>query len=313
MMKKILIWGIGNRYNELKNIIDFEVLKGNIEIVAMVSRDKYANYVDGKKVIDKNEIENYEYDYIVIFAEKFAEIKDEILTLGIGREKIIDGSIFKIPCFDFSRYSSLIENPVTIISDDCWGGMIYKYLKLKATSPFRNLEILQVDYIKLLSDLEYYLNSTLELEREGNVYNGMFPIGKLGQGDKKIFLNFNHFFTFEESKYEWEKRKNRINFNRLFVKMSYPIRRMYRGEEQNEDVVNMIKKFLELKYPNKICFSTVGVDNAKVILSNRYIESIKSASDSKSLGEHIREIENFTKEIDLLKLLCGEKNFIRES
>ena len=36
---------------------------------------------------------------------------------------IINGKIFALLLFDYNRYVQLIKNPVTILSDDCWGVM----------------------------------------------------------------------------------------------------------------------------------------------------------------------------------------------
>jgi len=222
IMNKILIWGIGILYNRYKNNIAFEVLKNNINVVAMISKEKMANWVDGKRVISKEEISQYEYDYIVVFTQSFNEIVGEATALGIPRKKIIDGRVFEIPCFDFARYSSLIENPVTIISDDCWGGTVYHHLGLETTSPFKNFYLKNHDYIKLCNSLEHYLKQELKIEQEGNLEEGVYPIGSLGTGEEKIKLYFNHFLKFETAYGEWEKRKKRINWERIFIKMAVP-------------------------------------------------------------------------------------------
>jgi len=309
-MDKIIVWGIGDYYNNYKNNLDFEVLKGNIEIVAMVSREHFSNTLDGKPVIFKEDISKFAYDYIVVFANRFDEIKNEALALGITREKIIDGSIFRLPCFDFSRYSSLIKNPVTIISDDCWGGFLYSYLKLKATSPFRNFYIQNDDYVKLCNDLKYYLSQPLKMEREGEFSEGIEPMGSLGEDDKKIYITFNHYETFERSKREWERRLSRVNFDRLFIKMSIPGPK----ETTYKNATSLREQFIKIPFEHKICFSNKSYIENDIIALPRWLYFIANnyTNYSTLLAIHARNMEFLVKQIDILKLLCGEKDYLRE-
>ena len=125
--KKCIIWGIGSGYEELLNQLLFERYKGNISIEALVCReqDRYCSTRDGFPVITKDELEIGTFEYIIITAyTKFQEIRNEILELGVAIKQIINGTRLRLPFFDFQRYVKLIENPVTILSDDCWGGGI---------------------------------------------------------------------------------------------------------------------------------------------------------------------------------------------
>lgn len=125
-MKKCILWGMGKAYEGLLNQVMFEIYKGNIEISAIVCReeDKYCSIRDGFDVITKKELFNIEFDYIIVTSTTFfKEIKQEIMALGIDERKIVAGNIFFLPRFDFQLYQNLIENPITILSDDCWGGM----------------------------------------------------------------------------------------------------------------------------------------------------------------------------------------------
>lgn len=94
-MKRCLIWGIGDDYYQCHNQVLFEELKGNLIIDAMISRDKFSDYNNGKKVIDKTEIAKYVFDYIIIFNyTNFSRIKDEAVDLGVPKDKIINGRFF---------------------------------------------------------------------------------------------------------------------------------------------------------------------------------------------------------------------------
>lgn len=95
-------------------------------IEALVCRkdDRYCDFRDGVPIIVKEEINTVKFDYLIIASSRFYnEIRAEAIELGVEPRKIINGKIFQIPLFDFLLYSELIKNPVTILSDDCWGGI----------------------------------------------------------------------------------------------------------------------------------------------------------------------------------------------
>lgn len=304
-MKKCLVWGIGDEYNSCYNQLLFEELKGNLFIEALISKDKYAKYIDAKEVIDKAEIFNYVFDYIIVFNKvKFLTIKNEAIELGVTKDKIIDGRIFEIPNFDFKRYCSLIENPITIISNDCWGGMISNYLALEFCSPFVNLCLSTEDYMKFLENMNYYLQQELRIESEGDIYSCSVPTGSLGDWNNKIILNFNHHASFIEAKNDWDRRKKRINLNNLFIKITL---------ENNDETI--IRRFDKLTYANKVCFCPKQLEYESTVFLPRYIWTSMNKcrqEGSNNFGAFIRSVYYMLKSCDVLKMLCGEKDFVRE-
>lgn len=125
-MDKCIIWGIGNDYENIINQIKFEELKGNLEVVALVSKESeiFASKRDEYSIITKYDLIDKEFDVIIISSSKFyKEIISEINALGMEEKQIINGKIFNLPLFDYNRYIRLIREPVTILSDDCWGGV----------------------------------------------------------------------------------------------------------------------------------------------------------------------------------------------
>jgi uncharacterized protein (DUF1919 family) len=305
-MKKCLIWGLSDEYNSSYNQLLFESFKGNLSIETLISKDKYADYIDGKKVIDKSEISLYEFDYLIVFNKlRFLSIKNEAIELGIPKKKILDGRIFAIPCFDFKRYCELIENPLTIISDDCWGGMVSNYLALEFNSPFVNLFISSDDYIKLLENINYYLQQELCMVSEGDVYSCTMPIGSLGEGNSKIIIDFNHHVSFIDAKNDWERRIGKINRNNLLIKMTLP----------NNDE-SIAKRFNELPFKNKVCFCPKQLDYESTVFLPRYIwrsTTQYTKQGSTTFGVFLRDMDYMSKCCDILRILCGNKDFVREN
>src|SRR4051812_32933386 len=54
----------------------------------------------------------------------------------------------------------------TIISDDCWGGRVYRDLGMEYTSPTVNVFFYSTCYLKFISDLKGHLNSELTFKEE---------------------------------------------------------------------------------------------------------------------------------------------------
>lgn len=52
--------------------------------------------------------------------------------------------------------------PFTIISNNCWGGHVYRYFDLPYDSPTIGLYFFSSDYLKFVSNLHFYLNQELQ-------------------------------------------------------------------------------------------------------------------------------------------------------
>lgn len=93
MAYKTLIFGTDDLYPKLKLLYEAEVQRGNLEIVATVD----ATGSPGEVNID-------DVDLAIISSQNdFYNLMKHLEGLGVPRNKIIDGRVFKIPHLDFSR------------------------------------------------------------------------------------------------------------------------------------------------------------------------------------------------------------------
>ena len=136
----------------------------------------------------------------------------------------------------------------TIISNNCWGGFIYQKYGLEYQTPTIGLFFLGDDYVKFCSKLDEYLSKPIEFVpwESSRLYPELkevkpYPIGKLGD----IEVYFMHYHSEKEALEKWERRKTRINRERLLFKLSQ------RECCSKEDV----EKFMALPYKNKVCFA----------------------------------------------------------
>lgn len=146
----------------------------------------------------------------------------------------------KINCSDF-----------TIISNNCWAGLIYQSYGLPYNTPTVGLFIMAEDYIKFLSDFKRYINMPIEFidYKDSKWYDyqknkaafGKYPIGRIDD----VEIHFLHYKTEDEVLEKWTRRCKRINWDKLIVKFN----------DQNGCRYEHLKKFEELPYRNKICFT----------------------------------------------------------
>lgn len=311
-MRKCIIWGIGNDYERLYNNIQLEVYKGNIEIVAAVSKEEtiLCKYIDHIPLITKEGIHGLEFDYIIICSNLyFREICNEIREIGIDRSRVLNGNVFSYALFDFNRYVSLVENPITIISDDCWAGEVYHTLYLPFSSPTINIYWHTEEYVKFIADLPYYLCQSLQCGRESDLEAGIFPIGLLGEGDKQVSMELIHNISFEEAREQWERRQKRINFDNIFVKL---------GMNKTANLQRYTAVFDNLQY-KKICFSPYMEDKAGYInhaICRKWKQEnyyMRSRVDFWNINDWFRERKNMWSVIDVLALLNGELSYFRNT
>lgn len=306
-MKKCIIWGIGDEYERIINQICFEIYKGNIEIEALICRqeDMYCSCKDGFQIIKKEELRMVEFDYLIISSSRYySDIRREAIECGIDSTKIINGSMFLRPFFDFNLYSNLISNPVTILSDDCWGGFVYNYLGLEFSSPLINTYWNRGEYSKFIQNPIFYLQTELKMVREGNLRLGIVPIARLGTETDYVQIDLVHNRSFEEAKYQWNRRIKRINFNNLFIKMGF--------SDIEEDKEKYLRAFERCRFRKVLFYNGDESIKGNVIKTNRFIWKPNEMGYVKSFNYNDFMLYEYPYVIDIFKLLSGKTNYARE-
>lgn len=155
------------------------------------------------------------------------------------------------------RRKRLKYTDFTIISNNCWGVMIYESYGLQKQSPTVGLFFMASDYIKFVSDLKKYTDGTLTFIKpdesrwkdapqvSGDKRFGSYPIGILSNGKEDIEIFFLHSHSEEEARDKWERRCRRINWNKLLIKFN----------DQNGCTEKEVNQFMSLNYKNKVFFT----------------------------------------------------------
>lgn len=153
-------------------------------------------------------------------------------------------SIEKFREWEWKRYKEKKRNrlkttDLTIIASNCSGTFMYYDLKLPFLSPTINLSIEMNDFVKMVENLKWYMEQELTETESKEKY----PIGLLGD----IKISFIHYKTFEEAMEKWEERKQRINWDNLFII----------GTDKDGCTNETMKRFEGLPYKNKVLFTHI--------------------------------------------------------
>lgn len=129
------------------------------------------------------------------------------------------------------------RNP-TIIASNCNGEFIYYDMKLPFLTPTINLSFDMNDYVRLLENLRWYMEQPITPCVDERFD---YPCGMLAD----VEIRFNHYKTFEEAVAKWEERKQRINWDNLYIIA-------IDGDNCTEE---SLRRFDALPYAHKVIFT----------------------------------------------------------
>ena len=145
----------------------------------------------------------------------------------------------KIACskFDYSNKN------ITILSPNCIAGEIYNILNLKFLSPTINTSMNRRDFLLMCENLEEYLKVNAKFKRYKK--KGTPVISICPKNLPEIEIAFPHDYDANLCVYNWNKRKERVNKDKIYIIC----------DDQNlffED----IERYNRIKCKNKILFTS---------------------------------------------------------
>lgn len=192
---------------------------------------------------------NYDPEwYVLVMAdgELSRQLTGMLAEAGIPEEKIIPYRVLLIWDLDIERYLQLRADPPTVFANNCIGGILFNRLGLRFQSPFINLWLDQSDYLRFLESPQDHMQQELVYLRDEyeEILKRDYPVCGLGD----VELHFNHYVDFDEAKAAWDRRKERIRWDRLLVLMH---------TEKPEQAA----AFSDLPYEKKLCFVPFETDD----------------------------------------------------
>lgn len=144
------------------------------------------------------------------------------------------------------RFRRIRKNGISIISNNCAGGLLYKHFGCRFQSPTINLQMSPEDYLLFCENLNDYCSLAISEESPSRVIEKFrtlggttigFPVGRLGE----LTLFFQHFDSFQQAVSKWEERKKRIDRGRLFFVFV-----------DTNCTKEMVRRFFDLPFRNKL-------------------------------------------------------------
>lgn len=179
--------------------------------------------------------------------EKLSRLTWETVRLK-WRSKVV------VPLLRDRLRGELLVTDFTIISNNCWGGMVYESYGLKKMSPTVGMFIMPGDFVRLCADLPGHLAQPLEFIEpweskwadalRANDNWGTYLIGRVGEAE----LHMLHYHDEETARRKWESRVGRVNYGRILYKLN----------DQNGATEEDLLAFDALPLEHKVVFSARG-------------------------------------------------------
>ena len=112
--------------------------------------------------------------------------------------------------FDYENNSD-----ISIISTNCIGGELYNLLGLRFNSPTINISMGRNDFVNFCIDLKGFMQSKLENIEKNK--DGGLKATLCSPNGKTVKISFPHETKETEVFNNWEKRKKRINYDKLYI------------------------------------------------------------------------------------------------
>ena len=199
------------------------------------------------------------------------------------------------------RSSHLNRLDFTIIANNCWAGKVYQRYGLPYNSPTVGLFFWAEDYVRFVSRLKYYMSLELSMipATKSKHYDMLVkrnqlpcPVGKLGD----IEVVFLHYKTEEEAKEKWERRKQRINWDNLYIKFSM----------MNCCKMEHLNEFKTLDYEAKVVF----VNNKELTQMGNGFVYVPGYEDREDVGNDTNHYADY---FDINCFLNDKKVVVRKT
>ena len=284
---RIIIWGINEKTD---SVLDSLQNSHEVRIVMIAGQANYSNII-GIPIEDKSLDECFEICDYIIYCK---DIEDE----NSCEEKLINAdSIINNVKFDLLKYIELKKRNISIVSSSNWGKRVYQSLYLKNNSPFCDITIDSVSYIKMLQSFEKYMNMDLMYVCDSTIDS--YVTGKLGD----INIQFTREETFEAAKYKWNANKELFNWDNYLFEMD------------NFDNIEQLKMFLGIPKKEKLAFYHAFED---LLESNKSVVKLTPWTNNK-IRKDYRWFDMYVektafrdylgiKPYDIINLLLGEEN-----
>ncbi len=193
------------------------------------------------ETLDGIPIDSLGYDYILVLGDDRVNRSQAIrflqIELGINREIILPDRVVCLSGFSTERYQTLVKSDISIISNNCAGGMLYHLLGLPFMSPTVNMFQMNDSFLRFSADLYGHLSKPLVFDHMEKEAEKEYPVFTIGDA----VVHMNHYKDPEAASAIWYKRLGRLNPDNVLIMMY--------TEDKGE-----VAAFHYLPFKKKVCF-----------------------------------------------------------
>lgn len=190
----------------------------------------------GLESLSAADLSALDYDYILLTGYKASPVP--LIQAGIDEDKILIDRAVCTPFFTIEKYKKLRRSQLSILSMNCFAGLLYNRFGLPFLSPTVNMFTTDKDFLKFLKNPQKNVEAKLKLLRtaRNDALKIDYPVFKIGD----VEWEMNHYGDANIAKQKWKERGGRINWFNLLVTMY----------TENPEI---LAEFDELPYAKKIC------------------------------------------------------------
>ena len=226
------------------------------------------------------------------------------MKLHDGKLKnFLRGSVKLLNKRKYNRYVKRIKErsadleEFTLLTSDCMAGLIYHTMGRKFLSPTINMSIKDPDFLKFLKNMKYYFENEIRF-----IESDSYPKGLIGDGDREIKINFEHYKTNDEAMNKWNDRKNRMTENVFVVVADQNL------SDDEMDTFRNLEEYINVKRKIMFTWDPERADGKEIFCVKPYgRKRIKNWSKIRKDG--FRDYEIF---FDYVAWLNMEDNFMLE-
>jgi uncharacterized protein (DUF1919 family) len=177
----------------------------------------------------------------------------------------------------------------SIISDDCWGGELYRLTGIAFATPFIGVIVPAPSYIRILQNLRVALSSDLvqleasrypHAEAERQAYGpGPYPVGLLTDVDAEVL--FMHYGSWREAHSAWMRRRDRVCLTDPLVKIG-----THRGCAADPGT-EILTAFASLPFRRKLVVSHSPVAKVNTAISTYRPDAVVRLHSGTARFDHI--------------------------
>ena len=217
-MKRIIVYGSEKEYLEYRDVLQMRQQRGDTFAAGLCTGLPSTGTVpDALTPIPPERLAGMEFDYLLILPEDEKETILKLTGLGIERQRIINKTTFEQAEASWEEMEAVRNGRITILSNNCFGGLLAKTLCMECCSPTRGLWIAEHLFPRFLAHLDDYLSEKPVFagwEYGSHDYeSSRFPVLALGD----LALHCNHDTDADEAIEKWVKGVKKINPNNMIA------------------------------------------------------------------------------------------------